>query len=43
MAMEAHPGGRFKRWLLAERIEQVEGPETGRARHASSPGGRWYA
>ena len=28
MATEAHPGGRFKWWLLAERIEQVEGPET---------------
>ena len=28
MTIEAHPGGAFKRWLLAERIEQVEGPET---------------
>ena len=23
-----HEAGRFKRWLLSERIEQVEGPET---------------
>src|SRR5215218_9317287 len=28
MTVEARPGGRFKHWLLAERIEQVEGPET---------------
>src|SRR5829696_3895713 len=28
MSVEARPGGRFKHWLLAERIEQVEGPET---------------
>ena len=28
MTVEARPGSGFKHWLLAERIEQVEGPET---------------
>jgi hypothetical protein len=34
---------RFERWLLSERIEQFEGPETGSPRSASGAGGRWYA
>ena len=37
MAIEAHPGGRFKRWLLAERIEQVEGPETRECKARQQP------
>ena len=29
--------GRFKRWLLSERIEQVEGPETGESKGRQQP------
>src|SRR5215207_1300013 len=29
--------GRFKRWLLAERIEQVEGPEAGERKERQQP------
>src|SRR5215218_1830397 len=32
-----HPTDRFKRWLLAERIEQVEGPETGESKGRQQP------
>src|ERR687898_2859819 len=37
MTIEAHPGGRFKRWLLKERIEQVEGPETAESKARQQP------
>jgi hypothetical protein len=37
MAVEARPGGRFKHWLLAERIEQVEGPETRESKGRQQP------
>ena len=37
MAVEARAGGRFKQWLLAERIEQVEGPETRGAKDRQQP------
>jgi hypothetical protein len=37
MTIEAHPGGAFKRWLLAERIEQVEGPETAESKARQQP------
>ena len=37
MAVEARAGGRFKRWLLAERIEQVEGPYSRRAKERQQP------
>jgi hypothetical protein len=32
-----HPSDHFKRWLLAERIEQVEGPETGESKGRQQP------
>ena len=32
-----HPTDHFKRWLLAERIEQVEGPETGESKGRQQP------
>jgi hypothetical protein len=37
MTIEAHPAGAFKRWLLAERIEQVEGPETAENKARQQP------
>jgi hypothetical protein len=37
MAIEAHPRGAFKRWLLKERIEQVEGPETAESKARQQP------
>ena len=37
MTVEARPIGRFKRWLLAERIEQVEGPEAGESKERQQP------
>ncbi|HEX6708743.1 MAG TPA: amino acid permease [Rubrobacter sp.] len=33
----AHAAGRFKRWLLSERIEQVEGPETRESKGRQQP------
>src|SRR5215211_840320 len=32
-----HEAGRFKRWLLSERIEQVEGPETRESKGRQQP------
>ena len=41
MARGLHPRP-IKRWLLSERIEQVEGPETRESKgRQQSPGGRW--
>jgi hypothetical protein len=37
MTVEARTFGRFRRWLLAERIEQVEGPEAGETKERQQP------
>src|SRR5215211_6328041 len=37
MTVEARPARRFKRWLLAQRIEQVEGPEAGERKERQQP------
>ena len=37
MTVEARPVGRFRRWLLAERIEQVEGPEAAESKERQQP------
>ena len=37
MTVEAHTVGRFRHWLLAERIEQVEGPEAGESKERQQP------
>jgi hypothetical protein len=35
--------GRIKRWLLAEVVEDVPGPEAKGAEASNTPGGRWCA
>jgi hypothetical protein len=37
MTVEVRPVGRFKHWLLAERIEQVEGPEAAESKERQQP------
>ncbi|HZB83408.1 MAG TPA: amino acid permease [Rubrobacteraceae bacterium] len=37
MTVEARPIGWFRRWLLAERIEQVEGPESKESKERQQP------
>lgn len=37
MTVEVRPVGRFRHWLLAERIEQVEGPETAESKERQQP------
>src|SRR5215203_3941246 len=37
MTVEARPVGRFRHWLLKERIEQVEGPEAGERKERQQP------
>ena len=37
MTVAARPARRFRHWLLKERIEQVEGPETGESKERQQP------
>jgi hypothetical protein len=37
MTVEAHPIRRFRRWLLAERMEQVEGPYEKESKEREQP------